>query len=56
MSMLQATSMHIEDSTFNNIGRDQIIQNFNNGTSQTTPSPFVIVRTYGSFQPLCSTS
>ena len=65
MSMFQSASdVHIEGGTFNNtrdqinIGGDQIIHNSNNGTSQTTPTPFIIVRAYVSFsidQSLCST-
>jgi len=66
MSMFQSASdVHIEGSMFNNttsdqtiIGRDQIIHNSNNGMSRTTPTPFIIVRTYVSFwidQLLCST-
>jgi hypothetical protein len=61
-----ASAVHIEHSTLNstrdqtNIGGDLIIHNSNNGTSQTTPTPFIIVvRAYVSFridQPLCSTS
>ena len=51
MSMFQSASdVHIEGSTFNNT-RDQtniglIIHNSNNGMFQTTPTPFIIVRTY----------
>ena len=65
MSMFQSASdMHIEGGTFNstrdqtNIGRDLVILNSNNGMSRTTPTPFIIVRTYVSFwidQLLCST-
>jgi hypothetical protein len=64
MSMFQSASdVHIEGSTFNNtrdqtnIGRDLIIHNSNNGMSRTTPTPFIIVRTYMSFwiDQLCST-
>jgi len=63
MSMFQSASgVHIEGSTFNNTC-DQtniglIIHNSNNGMSRTTPTPFIIVRTYVSFwidQLLCST-
>jgi hypothetical protein len=60
MSMFQSASgVHIEDGTFNNT-RDQtnIFFNSNNGMSRTTPTPFIIVRTYVSFridQLLCST-
>ena len=53
MSMFQSASdVDIEGSTFNitrdqtNIGRDLIINNSNNGMSQTTPTPFIIMRTY----------
>ena len=67
MSFLQsASAVRIERSNLTNIGGDQtnfggdqIIHNSNNGTSQTTPTPFIIVRTYVSFwidQLLCSTS
>ena len=64
MSMFQSASdVHIEGSTFNivrnqtNIGGDLIIHNSNNGMSWTTPTPFIIVRTYVSFwiDQLCST-
>ena len=66
MSFFQsASAVHIEHSTLNttrdqtNIGGDLIIHNSNNGASQTTPTPFKMVRAYVSFwndQPLCSTS
>jgi hypothetical protein len=66
MSMFQsASAVHIERSTLNNtrdqtnIGGDLIIHNSNNGMFRTTPTPFIIVRTYVLFwidQLLCSAS
>ena len=59
MSMFQSASdVHIEGGSFNNtrdqtnidIGGDLIVLNSNNGMSRTTPTPFIIVRTYVSLQ------